>query len=77
MKNDIDKLSRYEVGRYISSSEPAWPILYFPKHEMFPSVMNLAVHRNNVQRVYFTDANITETIQNVPQTTLLEFLNLL
>ncbi|GFR15770.1 ATP-dependent DNA helicase [Trichonephila clavata] len=33
---DLDEVTRYESGRYISSSEAVWRILCFPIHERFP-----------------------------------------
>jgi hypothetical protein len=59
-----DEVKRYEIGRYISSSEAAWRILCFPIHERYPPVMHLAVHLENGQRVYFTKENALEKINN-------------
>ncbi|XP_067120500.1 uncharacterized protein, partial [Centruroides vittatus] len=55
VENKYDEITKYEVGRYISSSHAAWRILGFPIHEHFPPVMHLAVHLENGQRVYFTE----------------------
>lgn len=73
---DLDEVTRYEVGRYISSSEAAWRIFCFPIHERFPPVIHLAVHLENGHRVYFTEANVVERINNPPKTTLLSFFEL-
>ena len=73
---DLDEVTRYEAGRYISSSEAAWRILCFPIHERFPPVMHLAVHLENGQRVYFTEENVVEMINNPPKTTVMAFFEL-
>lgn len=73
--NDLDEVARYVTGRNISSSEAAWRIFCFPVHERYPPVMHLAVHLENGQRIYLTENNIIERINNPPKTTLLAFLN--
>ena len=76
LENERDEVKLYESGRYISSSEAVWRILGFPIHERFPTVIHLAVHLENGQRVYFTSDNLAEKINNPPQTTLLAFFEL-
>ena len=76
LENEWDEISKYEAGRYISSSEAAWRIFCFPIHERFPPVMHLSVHLENGQRVYFTTDNAPEKVQNPPKTTLLAFFDL-
>lgn len=76
VENKLDEVTRNETGRYISSSEAVWRILCFPIHERFPPVIHLAVHLENGQRVYFTEQNVIECIENPPQTTLLAFFGL-
>ncbi|GFX07198.1 uncharacterized protein TNCV_2424031 [Trichonephila clavipes] len=73
---DQDEVTRYESGRYISSSEAAWRILCFPVHERFPPVMNLSVHLEIGQRVYFTEDNAIHKIINPQKTTLMAFFEL-
>ncbi|XP_053597507.1 uncharacterized protein LOC106694146 [Microplitis demolitor] len=55
---DLDEVTKYEAGRYISTSEAVSRILSFPIHERFPPVMHLAVHLENGQRVFFNENNI-------------------
>ncbi|XP_055308584.1 uncharacterized protein LOC129572604, partial [Sitodiplosis mosellana] len=52
-KNDdsYDEIQEYQMGRYISSNEAVWKILGFYVHERYPSVVQLAVHLENGQRV--------------------------
>lgn len=76
LRNERDEVSLYESGRYISSSEAVWRILGFPVHERYPTVVHLAVHLENGQRVYFNAKNIVHKIANPPTTTLLAFFNL-
>jgi hypothetical protein len=72
----IDEVQRYLLGRYISSNEAVWRILDFPIHERHPTVVHLAVHLENGQRVYFTADNLHERVNESPKTTLTEFFAL-
>ena len=71
-----DEIERYQLGRYISSNEAVWRILSFPIHERHPTVVHLAVHLENGQRVYFTAANVRERATSPPATTLTAFFSL-
>ncbi|GFX95421.1 ATP-dependent DNA helicase [Trichonephila clavipes] len=71
-----DEVTRYESGRYISSSEAVWWILCFPIHERFPPVMHLSVHLENGQTVYFTKDSAIHKIINPQKTTLMAFFEL-
>ncbi|XP_055910601.1 uncharacterized protein LOC129944965 [Eupeodes corollae] len=42
--NDNDEITRYQMGRYISSNEAIWRIFTFPLHERDPAVIHLVVH---------------------------------
>ena len=70
----IDEVERYQLGRYISSNEAVWRILDFPIHERHPTVVHLALHLENGQRVYFTEDNLHERVNEPPKTTLTAFL---
>ncbi|GFX55068.1 uncharacterized protein LOC104236095 [Trichonephila clavipes] len=59
----------------ISSNEAVWRIL-FPIHERHPSVIHLAVHLENGQRVYFTADNVRARALVPPATTLTAFYSL-
>ncbi|GBP35469.1 hypothetical protein EVAR_19979_1 [Eumeta japonica] len=52
----LDEINQYQLGRYISSNEAVWRIL-FPIHERPPTVIHLAVLLENGQHVYFTADN--------------------
>ena len=69
----IDEIERYQLGRYIISNEAVWRILNFPIHERHPTVVHLAVHLEDGQRVYFTEENLHERINELPKTTLTAF----
>ncbi|XP_074109302.1 uncharacterized protein LOC141534058 [Cotesia typhae] len=73
---DFDEVTKYQAGRYISSSEAVWRILRFPIHDRFPSVMHLTVHLENGQRIYFTEEDVVEKVINPPKTTLMAFFEL-
>jgi hypothetical protein len=47
--------------------------LYFPIHNRYPRVEHLAVHLENDQRVYFTEDNLLDKVNEPPRTTLTVF----
>lgn len=71
--NNLDEIKQYQMGRYISSNEAIWRIFSFPIHERYPTVLHLAVHLENGQRVYFTTENVAERAAQPPATTLTAF----
>lgn len=48
----------------------------FEIHQRFPTVVNLAVHLENGQRVYFTETNVLSRVASLPKTTLTAFFKL-
>ncbi|CAF4851971.1 unnamed protein product [Pieris macdunnoughi] len=74
--NKNDEITLYQIGRYISSNEAAWRIFGFPIHERDPAVVQLAVHLENGQRVFFTNETAIDRAVNPPKTTLTEFFEL-
>ncbi|XP_053597683.1 uncharacterized protein LOC106693515 [Microplitis demolitor] len=74
--NKNDEITRYQMGRYISSNEAIWHILSFPIHERDPAVQHLAIHLENGQRVYFTEENVLQRAFEAPKTTITEFFTL-
>ncbi|XP_034044527.1 uncharacterized protein LOC117526576 [Thalassophryne amazonica] len=71
-----DEISHYQMGHYISSNEAIWRILGFNIHERYPTVVNLAVHLENGQRVYFTEETAQNVLEQPPETTLTAFFKL-
>lgn len=74
--DDFDEVTNYQTGRYISSSEAVWRIFRFLIHDRFPSVMHLAVHLENGQRIFFTEKSVVDKVLNPPKTTLTSFFEL-
>ncbi|XP_026482740.1 uncharacterized protein LOC113390965 [Ctenocephalides felis] len=72
-ENANDEISSFQIGRYVSSNEALWRLLSFQIHERYPTVMHLAVHLENGQRVYFTEANAAQRAERPPSTTLTSF----
>ncbi|GFQ65253.1 ATP-dependent DNA helicase [Trichonephila clavata] len=72
-ENSKDEVTQYQMGRYVSSNEAVWRIFSFPIHERHPSVVHLAVHLENGQRVYFTAQNAVQRAAQPPSTTLTSF----
>ena len=58
---------------YVSSNEAIWRIFTFPSHEGRPTVVHLAVHLENGQRVYFTTHNVLQRTIQPLSTTLTSF----
>lgn len=69
----IDEVSEYQAGRYISSNEAAWRIFGFPIHERYPTVLHLDVHLENGQRIYFNEENLHHHLANPLNSTLTAF----
>jgi hypothetical protein len=71
--NANDEVSQYQMGRYVSSNEAIWRIFSFAIHERHPTVVHLAVHLENGQRVYFNRENAADRATRPPSTTLSSF----
>ncbi|KAH8394376.1 hypothetical protein KR215_007025 [Drosophila sulfurigaster] len=61
--NTNDEISRYQVSRYVNCNEAIWRIFAFHIHERHPTVMHLAVHLENGQRVYFKASNASNVLK--------------
>ena len=64
------------IGRYVSSNEAIWRIFSFSIHERYPTVLHLAVHLENGQRVYFNASNVAQRAAAPPSTTLTGFFDI-
>ncbi|GFR09752.1 uncharacterized protein TNCT_87251 [Trichonephila clavata] len=74
MANRLDEVTTYQQGRYISSSEAVWHLLNFPIHQRYPTVVHLAVHLEEGQRIYFEPGQPTAHLTDTPpKTTLTAF----
>ncbi|CAB3241223.1 unnamed protein product [Arctia plantaginis] len=72
-ENANDENSNFQMGRYVSTNEALWRLLSFQIHERYPTVVHLAVHLENGQRVYFTEANAAQRAERPPSTILTSF----
>lgn len=70
------EVEQYQSGRYICSSEAVWRILSFSIHERAPTIIHLAVHVENGQKVYFSESNVSDVVDNPRDTTLTAFFKL-
>ncbi|GBP49808.1 ATP-dependent DNA helicase pif1 [Eumeta japonica] len=68
-----DEVGCFQVGRYVNCNEAIWRIFSFPIHERYPTVVHLAVHLENGQRVYFIASNAAQRAETPPATTLTSF----
>ena len=76
-QQNVDEVLKFQQARFVGSCEAAWRIFDFPLHEHFPPVVQLAVHLENGQRVYFTEQTALErATAQPPPTTLTEFFGL-
>ncbi|XP_044596944.1 uncharacterized protein LOC123273568, partial [Cotesia glomerata] len=66
----------HKGSRYISSNEAVRRIFGFQIHERDPAVVQLAVHLENGQRVFFTNETAIDRAINPPKTTLTAFFEL-
>ncbi|XP_067635181.1 uncharacterized protein [Eurosta solidaginis] len=73
--NANDEVTKFQLGRYVSCNEAIWRLFSFPIHERHPTVVHLAVHLEDGQRVYFTDANAGQRAEQKPATTLTNFFS--
>ncbi|KAE9540849.1 hypothetical protein AGLY_004094 [Aphis glycines] len=71
-----NEVEQFQSGRYICSSEAVWRILSFDVHERAPAIIHLAVHLENGQRVFFTQHNVNDIVNNPGDTTLTAFFKL-
>ena len=72
-----DEIKNFVNARYVGSTEACWRIFEFPLHQRHPCVVQLAVHLENGQRVYFNEQNAVERATNEPpSTTLTQFFKL-
>ncbi|KAL4132861.1 hypothetical protein QTP88_009943 [Uroleucon formosanum] len=76
---DIDIDNRWVVPYSplaANSNEAVWRIFGFYIHERDPAVVQLAVHLENGQRVFFTNETAIDRAINIPKTTLTYFFEL-
>jgi len=71
-----DEVSQYLAARYISSNEAFWRFFAFPLHQRHPAIVQLAVHLENGQRVYFTEQTAALLVAQPKETTLTAFFKL-
>ncbi|XP_008189910.1 uncharacterized protein LOC103311879 [Acyrthosiphon pisum] len=73
--NANDEVMKFQLGRYVSCNEAIRRLFSFTIHERHPTVVHLAVHLENGQRVYFTEANAAQRAERPPVTTLTNFFS--
>ena len=72
----LDEVRSFVLGRYVNSNEAVWRIVGFPIQERYRTVVQLGVHLENGQRIYFTPGNLQQQLQAPPHTTLTAFFHL-
>lgn len=79
MNTDIDEISAYQSGRWISPPEVMWRIFSFHSSEMYPTVYALQLHIENHQQVTYNNKdNLCNIIGNesTRRTMLTEFFRM-
>ena len=72
----IVEIKMFLTGHYISTNEAIWRIFDLEIHSSHPSVINLAIHLENGQRVYYTESSARQIVTTPPQTTLTAYFKL-
>ena len=75
-ENSNDENTHFQMGRYVSINEAMWRNFSFPIHERNSTVVHLAVHLENGQRLYFTTENVLQRVERPPSTTLTSFFEM-
>ena len=55
----VNEVANYKEARYINANEAAWKILWFKIHKSYPPVVNLDLHLENEQDIFYSD-NVSE-----------------
>lgn len=71
-----DEISDKIPERYISSNGEFWGIFGFPLQQRYPTVIQLGVHFENRQIVYFTEHTAIHLAENLSESTLTAFFKL-
>ena len=64
------------ISHSLYGFEAVWRILWFEGHDRNPTIVHLAIYLENGQRIYFTENNIQEVVNNPRDTTLTAFFKL-
>ena len=51
----VNEVANYKEARYINANEAAWKILGFKIHKSYPPVVNLDLHLENEQDIFYSD----------------------
>ena len=63
----FDEISQYIDGRYLSPMEAAWRLETFPLCGRNHTVIHLAVHTKNQQKIVFEENNELQALSNREQ----------
>lgn len=74
--NRLDEVKTYQTGRFLNCNEAMWRLFGQPIHERYPAVMQLAVHLENGQRVYYRPGQERIIAEAPSDTTLTAFFKL-
>ena len=77
--SDLDEISKFENGRFISASESVWRLFEFPIHQHEPPVTYLPLHLPGQMSMTFEDEEqaMDAALQGPPETELTAYFDLL
>ena len=55
---------RYMDARYVSAPEAAWRLFEFPMHHQSHTIVRLAIHLPNEQKIYFREGQEVQALHN-------------
>ena len=55
----VNEVANYKEARYVNANEAAWKIFGFKIHKSYPPVVNLDLHLENEQDIFYSD-NVSE-----------------
>ena len=71
---ETDEIGQFQEARFVGSTEAAHRILGLPMHQRYAPVIQLAIHLENGQRIYFDETNAFEQAStHAPRTKLTQF----
>ena len=71
-----DEIKRFVNLQFITASEAYWRISGNDVHGREPSIQRLAIHKENMQTVYFQENDVAEAVTNPKNTTLFAWFKL-
>ena len=59
-----DEMRTFVDARYVSAPEAAWRLFEFPMHHQSHTIVHLAIHLPNEQKIYFCEGQEEQALHN-------------